>query len=511
MANWYCSSAKYAAVTAWAASTATTVGPIVRQLATPAQGSERCFRCTVAGTTGTTEPTWTLTAGGSTTSGTATFVECTGVAAYNGDGGGSAWGAPSPRISIVTASGWMNQTSGDTLYVGHDHAEVNATVINFQLPGAGQRLICVKTAGSVPPVSADLRSTASITSNGTTDNVGGGGYYYGLNVYSNSVNFFSGSIFLKGVSYFENSSFNFTNSNGYAQFIGNANDSWQHSTELKNCTMSFSNTGQGIQNYQGSFKWTGPNSSITGTTVPVILITPANNAALCILDGVDLSLINTSIFGAGCQNTSSMLINCKLNASVTLATWSATPTNTALSHLDVIGCDYATTPASPYKNSRLGYAGTLTTDTVKVRTGGASDGHIAESWSITTSAGASYQFPFEAFEIPVWVDTAGSHTATVELITDNIVLTNNDVGVEAHYLGTAATPIASVVNGSLDPLRVASNLTVSSASWSGTFGTPKPQNIAVTFTTAMSGYVRLRVLVRKPSITLNVCPKVAVT
>ena len=86
MANWYCSSTDYAAAPQWAASTAKTLGQIVRQLATPTQGNERVWRCTTAGTTGATEPAWTLTTGSTTADGSAVWTECTGRAVYNGEG-----------------------------------------------------------------------------------------------------------------------------------------------------------------------------------------------------------------------------------------------------------------------------------------------------------------------------------------------------------------------------------------------------------------------------------------
>lgn len=508
MANWYCSSVKYAAVTAWAASTAKTVGQIVRQLATPAQGSERCFRCSVAGTTGTIEPTWNLSAGATTTSGTATFIECTGLAAYNGDGGGAAWGAPAARISILTASGWMNQSGGDTIFVGHDHAESNTSYVNLSLPGNLSKLICVNTAGSVPPVSADLRTTASVTTSATGADISfGNGYVYGLNAYSGSTNF-GGGILWGGMLIAELCSFNLANAAGSSCVIGNVNGSGVN-TELKNCTVSFASTSQYMAILAGSFRWSGASSAITGSVVPTTLFGPGG--ALFTIDGVDLSLINTVLIGAPYQSFLGVIANCKLNASVTLSSSWSNLINTANSHLDFIGCDYASTPVSAFKNAKYSSAGALSTDTVRARSGGATDGKQTYSWAITTNSNVSLQFPFETFEIPVWVDTTGAHTATIELITDNVVLTNNDVICEARYFSSASSPIVGVAAGSPDPLRVASNLSVSSATWSGSFTTPKPQSITLSFATAIPGYVRIKVFIRKASVTLNICPKVTLT
>lgn len=85
--TWYCGSTKYSSVAAWAATTSYPAGSLVRQLATPAVGSERVFVQTAATApiSGASEPSWTLTQGAKTTDGTCTWVEITGKAGVNGD------------------------------------------------------------------------------------------------------------------------------------------------------------------------------------------------------------------------------------------------------------------------------------------------------------------------------------------------------------------------------------------------------------------------------------------
>lgn len=84
--KWYCGSTKWTAVTAWAATTAKTVGNLVRQLAAPTVGNERVFVCIIAGTTLASEPTWVVTKGAKTAEAAGpTWMECTGQAGVNGD------------------------------------------------------------------------------------------------------------------------------------------------------------------------------------------------------------------------------------------------------------------------------------------------------------------------------------------------------------------------------------------------------------------------------------------
>lgn len=63
----------------WQASTAYAVGDIVVPTGYTGVtgGVDRLYRCTTAGTSGASEPTWGTTDGGTTTSGTATFTEHT--------------------------------------------------------------------------------------------------------------------------------------------------------------------------------------------------------------------------------------------------------------------------------------------------------------------------------------------------------------------------------------------------------------------------------------------------
>ena len=84
--GYFVSSVGWAAVPQWTASTAYSIGNVVRQRATPTVGNERCFVCTVAGTSLGSEPSWTISKYGLTTeAGGPAWRECTGLPAFNGD------------------------------------------------------------------------------------------------------------------------------------------------------------------------------------------------------------------------------------------------------------------------------------------------------------------------------------------------------------------------------------------------------------------------------------------
>jgi hypothetical protein len=90
--TWYCNfgngaSTGYYAVPLRPQNTAVVAGQLCRQFTAPAVGSERVFVCTAAGTTAnTTDATWSIARGNVTVDGTASWIECTGASAVNGDG-----------------------------------------------------------------------------------------------------------------------------------------------------------------------------------------------------------------------------------------------------------------------------------------------------------------------------------------------------------------------------------------------------------------------------------------
>jgi len=510
MANWYCGSVQWTAVTAWAATTAYVVGDLRRQLAAPAVGNERVFRCTTAGTSGGTEPAWNLNNNATTNDGSAVWTNVTGQETYN-------WAAPFARVAAASAG--TGAANGDTFFVAHDHAETQAALLTWPNSGSSgtvgspNRWICVDTGGSIPPVNADLRTTATVSTTGANrlelyNSSTGYAYVYGISFLSTAstmrIGFAVGLVNL----FMENCTLQSS-----TILIGNAAATVDISLDLNNCPINFTSTGASMYVAGAIFNWRNTASALPGS-VPTILFqntTATSNSGpdIITLDGVDLSALSGNILGI--QNANAwqniFVTNCRLHASLTPL--STTPTRRK-QELSIVGSSSTSTALS---NAKYNSDGTLTTDTVVYRTGGASDGTTPYSWKIVSTANATAtnanaKIGFESFPLATWYTTTGaSKTLTVEIISDNVTFTDNEVWVEVEYLGNASYPLASPITDKVALLATPANQATSTASWTSTgIATPVKQKLEVTFTPNLAGLVRAVVKVGKASATLWVDP-----
>lgn len=194
------------------------------------------------------------------------------------------------------------------------------------------------------------------------------------------------------------------------------------------------------------------------------------------------------------------MVNCKLNASVTVAATPARPSH----RMEIINCDSG---AVNYRNEIYDYAGTLTTETTIVLTGGASDGTTPISWKVITTANAKFDKPFECFPIILWNDTTGaSKTLTIQGIWGGGAVPNDDeIWVEVEYLGASGNPGSSFVSDAkATVLTTGAGQDAGSGTWGGS--TTKFA-LAVTFTPQMKGPIVARVKCAKASSTFYIDPR----
>ena len=423
---------------------------------------------------------------------------------------GSANGSSWVNAYTTLTAGLTSKAAGDNVFVAHDHAEATATANLSAANGAiGNpiKVICVDRAGTVPPVSADRRTTAQVT---TTTNgsitLNGFTHYDGIIfIAGNSTG--TASINVSSVANqwmrFDNCSFRIgSTGSGRVAFHAGA-DTY---VELYNTTMSFSAVTQGVD-VGGALKWRNTPSALIGSAVPTTLFAPtANRGSEIECIGVDLSAAGSgkTIFGTNANHYAGKhkLVDCKLHASVTRST---VPVWYGANEVDIVRSG----ASGNYAVYRHRTSGELMEETTIVRSGGASDGTTPIAWKVVTTANCSFSMPFETPPIAIWVDTTGAPvTATVECI-GATVATDQEVWLDVEYLGDASSPQGSFVNdGKANLLATAANQTSSSETWGGSTAAFK---LEVTFTPQQKGWMYARVKCAKASSTFYIDPMVTLS
>ena len=514
MANWYVSSTKWTAVAAWTAVTSYNSGDYVRQLATPTVGNERVWKCTTAGISGAAEPSWTLTEGSTTNDGTAVWTEVTGIAAENE--GGVIWAAPHARLRNAFSWG----AAGDTFYLGDDHAATEAATITYSCPGTVAspcRVICVSDAAA-PPTALATTAQEIVTGNTTLRWNSTHVYVYGVKFNAGTTNgdgtigLVNGSGSVNAV--FENCEFNLVGTGANGRFNVGASSTADATVTLINCISTFASTSQRMTFGVTKFKMHGGSIALTGS-VPTIAFTQSSGscAGTHCLVGVDLSAFNSGeslVDLAPNSNAAFLIQDCKLGASVAITTGTADGPGGI--SVRVVNSDSGDTN---YRYAAHDYMGVETSETTIVRTGGASDGTTTVSGKIVTPATTTVFAPYRTYPVELWQETVGGAiTATVEMVTDNVTVTDAEVWLEIEYLGTSGFPLGAFASDRVaDPIfGTPANQTSSSETWTTTgLGTPIKQKLAVTFTPQEKGVFRAVVCVAKASLTMYFDPKVTVT
>lgn len=445
MANWYVSSVKYAAIAQWAATTAYTVGQLVRQLAAPTAANARVFKCTTAGTSGGTEPTWNLGDGATTVSGTATFTQVAGREAEQATGN---WAAPFANLLAANA---IVTSLDDVVFVADDHSETYAAATSFA--GAGAARICVVAGSTVPPVEADLSRGAQVETTGNNtltltnsclfkgfDFRGGQGGTNTLAIISIDSN-----------GKFDDCRFKIGSTSGTAFFTLGPTSLSRGTVEFYNdCRFEFGNVAQSFQAGFSEILFENCPNMFIGSFVPtgdVFEASAANgNRPFYTVRHCNLSNLTGVLIPGGAFGWVS-LENCLLNAAATYGSGGSAPglRNNIRVHNCVVsgGVNYAFMERGTYSDVEI--------STGLYRTNGASDGVTPVSWRVTAKTGLSrYGFKATPPKINKRVnDTGSSKTFTVHglILTDNIMtLTRAGAWGEFHIMTDVNSPVGTLVS-----------------------------------------------------------------
>lgn len=517
MAKWYVSgdinnaSSKYFAVAQWQ-QRAYATGAIVRQLATPTVGNERCFKVTGGGggNSGVAEPTWNLGSGATTTDGALTWTEITGTAENNGDGGGAAWAAPCARCELAFA----RAAADDIIYVDSLHSQVSPVEGNsFAPPASYYQFTKILSASNsaAPPTALAAGATVNFGSAGVNpfgkanDSSLGRVYFYGFtfNYHTTPANVQGGGLLL------DTCILNFNNTSGASTLIANYSD-----IELVNTVCNFAVSGSFIQATNGhKVLWRDTPSAIGGAAVPTAML-QINGSGRIECHGVDLSALNTNLVGS----TNSIdnifdFYDCKLHASVTIP-------GTSLFYpgqeVNVVNCDSG---ATNYREQVYRAIGSIVQDTANYRQGGYAEGAVTSkslkmvSLAGTGSTALSRIYPLKSRWIYIWnANTGAPRTLSVEY-NASAQLKNSDIWLEAEILDQSAAPLATLYSSAAALLATiqgtaGANNATSSETWTQPgISTPTPQKLSLTFTPQLAGPYRFRVCLAKPSTTVWVDPK----
>jgi hypothetical protein len=281
-------------------------------------------------------------------------------------------------------------------------------------------------------------------------------------------------------------------------FTIGASGNGQYVAHFVNTDVKFGATTQFFLLNSGKFLWEGGAVDSAGSAPAVFAKNGSRSTAVIIRD-VDLSHISGNLMEWDTAVTGTVEIqNCKLHASVTPLSGSVAQWGQSLK---LHRCDSAN---NTYEFQEELYQGTNSQDTSIYLN--ATDGTTPLSIKMVTNANSLEEYSsLSSPPITAWTDSVSSTTFTVELAIDSATtLNDDDVWIEWVTPGSDAQGVKS--SSRMAPLGTPSELTTSSASWTGLGGSPKKYKISRTVTPGKAGLVTAVVHSAKPSTTIYADP-----
>lgn len=419
---------------------------------------------------GGSEPTWnTTTVGNSTTDGSQHWTYLGTVATWQG----KQWASPFYSMMDATYSGWSDGTNNGTnnFFVGNSHHAINCSrqlsldQTNRGAYNQAAQWTCVSESGSTPPVHADVTTGAIEEYAGTVDytiNTGPFARFYGIEIRtSNSAWTYTMQLGYNGTGYFEKCLFNHGGTSGTIQP--------GYMAEWKNCQIKTANAATNIGPVNTSeFYWhndDGTTAFAAGSSYPTHLLAAFQGKAT--IESVDVSATTGDLatFYNSSLYTDVTFRNCKVPTGNAMAI--ANVNYDPYQRLRIINCDNGA-----YFNhcETWDYMGYMITDRVAYAASGAAIQSSNFSWLVTTQF-ALASGPWTSLPISAWnANITGTVTVTLYGACIGTIPTNDEVWLEADYLGSTGSPLSSGISGQCLRLDTAANLSTDTTSWLGGVG-----------------------------------------
>lgn len=410
--------------------------------------------------------------------------------------------------AAATLGGVTGAAAGDRYLVSSAHSATPATVsIAFPGTAANPNQIIGGTEGTTSGLTA-LATGAKEVISGTTFSLTGSFYMENIQWEFSSASSFSPSLGggAGNVQRFKGCSFRYTGAAGSPSLLIGSGGTATHSyVRMDNCTFKCAQTSfflginRRVDIHNGSWESGGASPSY------LFYLCYGNRPAELNVRGFDASNVGTSTNiigniseGAGKANIRGMKLPTSWAGSLV-----ASGQIKAGTRVEMLDYQIGTTL---YKAWIEEYGGQIKSETtVKLSTD--------FSYKCVTSANVKY--PNSVLTLPeFYVNLTGgaSKTVTLNLLTDNVTLNNDDVILEAEFFGTSGSYLPSAGNsGPSDVLATNAALSTNTASWTTTgLTTPVNQQVSITFTPNQDGFAVIRARICKPSTTVYVDNKVTV-
>lgn len=427
--------------------------------------------------------------------------------AATGTGSGADWTNAKTTLAAAIAA----SATSEKIYVASTHSETSGGAGIYTFKGtnaAPQMLVSVNKTTMVPTPGASVAASG-------TGYIGIAGVVYAYGVYFSTSNAGVGGYQNNATIVFESCRFQvidpYNTRIGFGSYTASA-----ATVILKNCWFYYKNAQPSTFSFGGGsdtfFLGGGmlAGSAANGSGLIGEIGEAGRGHGSVVFDGFDFSALPTATNIVRDEVTSGSPVTLRFNNCKMPSGWTGswiTGSTTLGRTVIATNCDGADTNYR-YEAYKLSI-GSVRSETTVVRTGGATDGTTPASRKMATLAGSSYAAPLVGSESVLWNETIGTPvTATIEVLTDGVTLTDAECWLEVQYLGTSGFPLGASASDQAALLATPVAQTASTATWTTTgITTPVKQKLHVTFTPQEKGFVQAVVKLAKPSTTVYVCPK----